>query len=475
MTLNRPRPSAPELSGSLRWLNCEPQSLAGSRGRAVALAFWSGGSVLSHNLLQSLARIQMRFPDALRIIAVHTPKFDAERDPALASAAVSRLGLAYPSAHDPAFETWQAYRIQAWPSLALIDGQGGLMEVIAGDVPLESLSATVEALIGHNAPTALASPRPRLRDSAANRPLRFPQGIALSDRYLYVADSGHHRVLECGHDGRVLRQFGVGAPSLYDGVGQDAAFQHPTALALLGPDLFVADTGNHALRRIRLLSGEVTTIAGNGLAGEPGPAPAVPGSATLNAPLGLAGAHDHLYVATAGDNRIWDYEPGRARLRCLAGSGRLGLVDGAAAQASFAHPAGMALIQHALYICDSASSALRRLQVRTGQVQTLIGRGLFEFGDRDGDPGQALLQFPLSVAKVPKRAALWLADAYNDSIKQLKPGGGPVQRMQFDHPLQQPCALATGAGAVWLANCNAHEILRIVPESGAVSVIPVAE
>ncbi|MCG3005540.1 hypothetical protein KZ291_33720, partial [Escherichia coli] len=76
---------------------------------------------------------------------------------------------------------------------------------------------------------------------------------------LYIADSGHHRILECSHAGRVLRQFGLGTADMMDGGPGEAAFNRPQGLALEREWLYVADTGNHALRRIHLLTGQVDT------------------------------------------------------------------------------------------------------------------------------------------------------------------------------------------------------------------------
>ncbi|MFP3435333.1 hypothetical protein SB781_36845, partial [Paraburkholderia sp. SIMBA_061] len=78
-----------------------------------------------------------------------------------------------------------------------------------------------------------------------------------------------HRILECNHAGRVMRQFGLGTADFIDGDAGEAAFRRPRGLALAREALYVADTGNHALRRINLSNGHVDTLCGNGRAGEP--------------------------------------------------------------------------------------------------------------------------------------------------------------------------------------------------------------
>src|SRR3546814_18062791 len=81
-------------------------------------------------------------------------------------------------------------------------------------------------------------------------PLSFPVGIAVDANYLYVADSGHHRILECDHGGRVLRQFGSGGPGFIDGPLELSAFNRPQGIRLQPHILYVPDTGNPSLTRI---------------------------------------------------------------------------------------------------------------------------------------------------------------------------------------------------------------------------------
>src|SRR5690606_4309041 len=141
-----------------------------------------------------------------------------------------------------------------------------------------------------------------------------------------------------------LRQFGSGNPGLIDGNREDASFSSPRGLALWKDALYVADSGNHAIRRVPLLGhGDVETVAGNG---SPGLAPERSAGESddalrgpLNAPWDLVAAQDHLYIAMAGAQQVWDLDLTARTLQPLAGSGRLGLVDGAGPRAAFGQPA----------------------------------------------------------------------------------------------------------------------------------------
>lgn len=473
---------APELSDTLDWINAPGPQIAALRGRVVALGFWSAGSAYCHNLLDDLRALQGKFSDGLTVLGIHTPKFDAEREPRAVLKAINRLRLRFPVANDPGFVTWQHYGVRAWPSVALIDSQGQLVDIIAGDLRRGELEARVAQLLddagdrglriydAHEASTpAQARPEPSL-------PLSFPSGLALASNHLYIADSGHHRILECNLDGRILRQFGSGNSGFLDGGNNDASFHSPRGLALVRDMLYVADTGNHALRRIRLLDGDVDTIAGNGRAGAPLPSTeARAEDITLNAPWDVTASPERVFIAMAGSQQIWEYDLARRSFRAVAGSGRLALADGVGAAAAFAQPAGLALVQQMLYVIDSAGSALRSLHLGNGTVQTLIGQGPFEFGNEDGSRTSARLQYPLGLALDPCAPVLWIADTYNDSLRSLRLGGGDLTRVDVPYRLHQPSAVAAGDGVVWIACAGAHEVVRFEPESGNVRRLPVGE
>ncbi len=356
--------AAPELLPSLQWLNAEPQAIAGHRGRVLALVFWNASSAYCHNLIDELVRLQARFPLGLSLVGIHQPKFDSELDGRLVLKTANRLGVPFPVANDRAWTTWQHYGIQSWPSVALIDTRGRLRQVLAGDHQGAALDAAITNLIDEVG-GAVVPAQPGRRSGAEPRlPLAFPSGLAVGENHLYVADTGHHRILECTHSGRILREFGTGHGDLVDGPPEDAAFRNPRGLCLVREALYVADTGNHALRRIRLLDGAVETVLGNGRPGQVREgANEAAARLPLNQPWDVTGSQDRLFIAMAGSNQIWEYDLSQTRLKLLAGSGELGILDGPVRNAMFAHPAGLAQVQQTLYVADSATSAIRAVQI----------------------------------------------------------------------------------------------------------------
>jgi len=461
----------PGFPSTLEWLNAPVPAVA-RPGWLTAIAFVNIGSAWSVQALHELQALRTRFPSRVRVFAVHVPRFDHERDPRRVMKRAHRHGVHLPLALDADWVAWQHFGVKSWPTIFVVDGEGHLQARLEGGGTFAELERRVQAM-EFDAPEEPEMPLPR-RAREPDMPLCFPVGLAVTPQYLYVADSGHHRVLECNHAGRVLRVFGSGDAGFMDGDATHAAFHCPSGIALLRDALYVADCGNHAVRRINLRTGDIDTLCGNGRRGVPKEgAIRDPRSVQLDAPRAVAVVNDQLYIALAGDNRIWSYDLGRARLSLRAGSGALAVQDGTGKTAAFAQPVALAAVQQTLYVCDSAGSAIRSM--RDDAVQTLIGQGSFAFGHTDGPRTIAQLQDPQAIALDPDAPLLWIADGGNDRLRSLRLGGGDLTTHMLPHPLHGPAGLAVGAGAVWIADTDAHAVLRVDPKTGAVQHVPVGE
>jgi sugar lactone lactonase YvrE len=464
---------AMELPKSGIWLNAAPSTLQDYRGRPLVLAFVNGASVWCAQRLAEIAQWQARNPGRIQLLVVQVPRFDFEREPQPALKLLRRHGVSAPVILDAQWETWRRFGIESWPTLVLIDAQGQERErIVGGGADLERMlnglcDGLMRPLDGDTSDGREINAEPML-------PLRFPAGLLATEDRLYVADTGHHRILECAHSGRVLRQFGVGTADMINGAAAEAAFNRPHGMALVRDVLYVADTGNHALRRIHLLSGQVETLCGTGRAGDPVEGIlAQPWDSPLNHPMDVAVADNQLHIAMAGDNHIWSYDLGSRALRWRAGAGSAEVRDGSGHLAAFAQPCGLVAVQQVMYVCDALGSAIRSVQLRGDLVQTLIGKGVWEFGSEDGVRAQAQLQYPQGLAMGADSPLLWIADAGNGTLRTLRLGGGVLSTVNLPRRLHGPCALAVAAGVVWIAETDAHAILRFDPVSGELSDVPI--
>jgi len=472
------RVAAPELPHGLEWINTdEPPTLAAMRGRVTLLHFWTFDSVNCINLLPDLRHLENKYHDGLSVIGVHTPKYDYQRQAAPVLKAVNRNHIRHPVANDPAYLTWQAYGVQSWPTLVLIDAQGQLAAVMQG----ESRRDEADAMIGHLLEEAakqdlrvyesqISTVRPEPR-----QPLRFPTRLLITDSSLWIADTGHNRVLECNHEGRIVRQFGSGNPGFWDGTNLDAGFSGPQGMTIAKESVFVADTGNHAIRRIRLLDGEVKTVAGTGVLGHDIPHDYVePTKVAMSAPHDVAAVGDNVDIAVSGQNQIWQFNLNTNKLVALAGSCKLGIDDGIGVAAAFAQPVSLCVIGQQLIVVDAAASAIRALRLLDNRVSTLLGVGLYDFGDVAGKRDTARLQNPLA-ACVDVRGLVFIADSYNGKIKALNLRTTEVRALNLPYRLQEPAGVALGANALWVSNTNAHEVVRVDLGSGQIKRLTITE
>src|SRR5262249_93229 len=113
--------TAPELAAG-DWINSEPLTLRGLRGRVVLIEFWTFACCNCRNTLPTVEAWDAQYRDkGLTIIGVHTPELDIERNVDSLRREIGTLGITYPVVSDNDYATWKAYRVEAWPTLFVID------------------------------------------------------------------------------------------------------------------------------------------------------------------------------------------------------------------------------------------------------------------------------------------------------------------------------------------------------------------
>ncbi|MGL4460920.1 MAG: NHL repeat-containing protein, partial [Planctomycetia bacterium] len=315
--------------------------------------------------------------------------------------------------------------------------------------------------------------------TAAVTPLRYP-GKVLPDpagNRLFIADSTHHRIVVADlKTFEVKRVIGSGRPGLKDGGPIEARFSEPQGMALDGETLYVADTKNHALRAVDLKTGKTTLVAGDGRRGFErtfkGPGKTV----SLASPWDVLRIGRTLYIAMAGTHQIWTMNLDDGELANMAGSGREDIIDGTYDSAAFAQPSGLATDGEWLYVADSEVSGVRKVSLTKPVVETVVGEGLFDFGDKDGVAGAVRLQHALGVAYAD--GVLYVADTYNNKLKKIDPKTraaksflGDKKAGKTDEPARfdEPGGLAIADGKIYVADTNNHLIRIVDLKTGATS------
>ena len=469
---------APEFPPDLDWLNTHrPLRMSELRGKVVLLDVYTSCCVHCLHVLPDLRRLAAKYPRELVVIGVHSPKYHTERETETIRRAILRDEIPHPVVNDHSLLVWRAYDVRRWPTLVLINPQGEIVGRMSGEDVFDVLDEAILQVLSEFDARRMVNRAPlELRPEATGGEpsfLSFP-GKVLADEFsgrLFISDTNHHRIVMVSlATGEVTGLIGCGAAGFVDGNFEMARFDHPQGMALDGETLYVADAGNHALRRVDLSRRTVTTIAGTGRQARQ-PNLSGPGERTaLNSPWDLAVHRGLLYIAMAGSHQVWRMDLRSGAVQPHAGVGREARVDGPLPDAALAQPSGLTTDGRRLYVADSESSAIRAVDLdEEGVAETIAGGDLFEFGDRDGQGREVRLQHPLDLTY--HRGFLYVADTYNHKIKRVSPEDGVAEtlvgageaglRDGKSAQFHEPSGLCAAGDALYIADTNNHVLRRV--------------
>ncbi len=250
----------------------------------------------------------------------------------------------------------------------------------------------------------------------------YPSGLAVDGAgVVYVADNNNHTIRKISSAGDVTTLAGLaGNPGIADGNGGAARFDFPTAVAVDGAgNVFVTDLVFSTIRKITP-AGDVTTYAGS--PGGFGSADGNGGAAQFYGPYGVAvdGA-GYVYVADGGNHTIRKISPARDVTTLAGSAGNAGSTDGLNGLARFQNPQGLAVDGAGnLYVADTGNNTIRKI-TPAGDVTTLAGLA-GNAGSADGPGNTARFDHPSGPA-VDSAGNVYVADSHNHTIRKITPAG----------------------------------------------------
>ncbi len=422
---------AKEFPNGFTWLNSKGKiTLKDLKGQVTILDFWTYCCINCMHMLHELEEIEGRYSDKpVVVIGVHSAKFTNEAVEKNIESAIERYGIRHPVIVDKKMKIWKDYGAEGWPTIVIIDQEGEIIYHKNGEGQLETISKTVDRLLGHGGSGSkhidIAAPTATRRGDT----LSFPGKIAISPdgKNIAISDTNNCRILIADiKNGKIKHVIG-GKQGFADGNFSSAEFYRQQGITWKDDNvIYAADTENHAIREINLERNSVKTIAGTG---KKSAWLALGGEATrigLNSPWDVAYDKDteSVHVAMAGTHQLWSYMIGSGKIVPLAGSGYEGLEDGKLMGSLLAQPSGTYYSEGFLYFADSESSAVRRININSKRVETLVGEGLFEFGYKDGGLNGARFQHPLGLCVDGND--VYVADTYNNAIRKIDIEKGEV-------------------------------------------------
>jgi sugar lactone lactonase YvrE len=294
---------------------------------------------------------------------------------------------------------------------------------------------------------------------AATARFNGPFGLAVGvGGALYVADTGNHRIRRISTTGLVSDLAGSGISGFADGPSDVAQFSSPNAVTA-GPDgtVYVGDTNNLRIRAIAP-DGNVTTLAGSGQVGY---VDAVGTAArfTVTAAI-ISGPDGSLYVPDAANNVVRKITPAGA-VSTFAGNGRRGHVDGPHGVAQLNAPTRGGGVDAAgnVYVLDTGDNRIRKI-APDGSVSTVAGTGVA--GYQDGPSSEA--QFSNEILGVITDAAgnLFVMDAGNRRVRKVTVDGMVSTLFEFTDPNMTPGNIKVdAAGNLFISDRPHHRIYKL--------------
>lgn len=217
---------------------------------------------------------------------------------------------------------------------------------------------------------------------------------------------------------------GAGSPGA-DGIGAAARFAGPLNSVSDGINLYVADTGNHTIRRIAIATGAVSTLAGQ--AGVAGAADGFGSAATFNSPTGITidSSNTNLYVVDSGNNKIRRVAISSGLVASVTGTANAavtaGAADGTGTAAAFNNPRAITTDGITLFVADTGNQKIRRVDISTGTVSSLTGAASSPSatGSTDGANFVASFNSPAGIAIDSTKTVLYVADTGNNKIRSV--------------------------------------------------------
>lgn len=455
------------------WINSEPLHINQLRGKIVLLDFWTYCCINCLHVIPELKKLEAKWKKELVVIGVHSGKFPNEKNLDQLRNAVLKNEIEHPIVNDPDYLLWSLYGIRAWPTFILIDPEGNIFARKSGEGVYQAFDEIIANMVkdydltGKMDTKELKQIRPIKKEQLETN-LSFPGKIEISGNgnELYISDTGNHKILVYNLTlGQFTEEIG-GSPGFIDGNFQQARFTEPQGIRYKNDSLWVADTGNHSIRKIDLRTKKVSTIAGTLNLSD-----SMNVSQEPRSPWDLDFLSNEIIVAMAGNHQIWTIPTSRNKFFPLIGNGKENLIDGNAKEAELAQPSAVKVVGTKVYFLDSETSSLRVFHSEEKKVETLIGKGLFDFGDQEGGLTSARMQHPLGITHGDGK--LFIADTYNHKIKvyDLKTGklktlagkGSPDWKDgKFSEAyFSEPSDLVFREGDLFVLDTNNHSIRRL--------------
>jgi thiol-disulfide isomerase/thioredoxin len=396
------------------WLNSQQEiGVSNLKDRAILLHFWNRSCISCIEALPTIKKLENELGSKLTVIGVYSAKFSNGKSLSVVKNAILKHDINHLVVADFDSKLWNKFDIKAWPTFILISPTGHEYERYEGIDSLNKMEKDVKRMVSKYRYQINREVLPILPEkfSRIGNVLSFPAKLEYASNFtqnsrstsaLFIANAGQNNIIVSSLAGGMLFKIGSGREGFLDGDFATAQFRNPQATLFSDQKLYVADTGNHALRLIDFASGKVSTIIGNGNKGSVISKKTSIKNFQLASPTDLEFFPDQnkIIISNAGNNQIISFDLKNGEVSPIAGNGESGILDGQYPNNSLAQTSDMVVVGDKIYFLDAISSSLRVFDEKHG-VKTLV---------------KTDLQNPLALTG--NKDVLYIADSFYNRIEK---------------------------------------------------------
>ncbi len=391
-------------------------------GRIIIVDFCAERNIKCIKNISQIKKLKKKFGN--KILVLNIAKIDAESDIDTIKNFIKKSGVDYPVIIDTDEKITELIG-NSQNGTALLAPNGSFVGFWSDFTDFQEISIRIDNLIDKYGLIFNARSFPTTLDYADNSILNFPSKVEYAKNFKYknrkinaliIANIARNNIVISSLDGKIIGKLGLKEQSGFvDGNLSEAQFNHPSGLLYSKNILYVADSLNHAIRKVDFKNKTVTTIIGSGIEGGIIKEKLDAKQVKLSYPNDLNYFPDknHIIIANSGTNQLLKYDIINNKISPFVGNGDKGMKDGP--KASLAWPISLDVFRNKLYFIDQESSSLR-IADKTGYVRTLIGHGLAIKGNKNGKKEQALMNNPLGL--FVNNNGIYIADGQNNLIRK---------------------------------------------------------
>ena len=471
----------------IKWFNVtKPLEAQDLKDKIILLHFWSYSCISCIESIEKIKYFTDRNPNMVAVIGVHSPIFENEKNYNSIKKAIIRYDINYPVINDPNHDLTKKFNITQTPTFLIFNLSGKIYKKYEGTKAIDEAILSLKKLVNKNKYTINRQELPIIleKNFAISSILNNPAKITYVANFkfkkndfpaLIIANSGDNSIVITKLSGEMIFKIGNKNSGFTDGNFSEARFLRPQSVLYDGKNIYVADTGNNAIRLIDIEKQKVSTLIGSGNQGDIIANKKINISEIeLSAPTDLEfyPDKDNIMISNSGTNQIVNYNIKDKSVTAFAGNGDNGEDDGIYPANSFSQTQDMTVYDGKLYLVDSKTSSIRLID-KDGSVKTI-------FSQKINKNSSLPLQNPRGI--FVDDSGVFVTDSFNHQIRKFDfnsekiiniAGSDRGEEIGSKTQLDEPSGIVSFIDKLYVADTNNNRIIIINKANGSSSLLDI--